>query len=409
VTFNSDPEGLTLATLNGEMQLFLVDGKNKKLWRCQFGPNGVFDGGGDDIITSKDLQALGINDPEGLDYDVSRGTFWIIDHTGNRLNEVTTSATFIQSFNLNTLANAVAPADVTVAPGSQGGTSLYIVDRGVDNNDVPTENDGKIYEVRIGAVATQVTVTQRTPAPNATGVDVATNVTATFSKDVNGAKTGFTLTGPNAQLVPATVAYDSATRTATLDPDSDLQPSTTYTAKLDSTISDLDGNALAETTWSFTTAASPVKNLLENPGFEDDTNNDGKPDIWSINKKFTRSNTTAHGGTYAGKFFTTSDASATIQQTVPNLSAGTTYNIAGWVNIPTTSDTFSFKIKVQWLNASGAKIKSVTAITIANDTGGVWLQASKNLVAPAGTVSALVLINPSSLNGTLYVDDFELK
>jgi hypothetical protein len=150
VAFNSDPEGLTLAVINGETQLFLVDGMGHKIWRCRFGANGRFDGGGDDLITSINVLPLGIKDPEGLDYDVGRGTLWVIDRSSKQLNEVTIAGVLRQTVNLRTLAGAVAPADVTVAPGSSGGKSLYIVDRGVDNNVNPNENDGKIYEIKIG-------------------------------------------------------------------------------------------------------------------------------------------------------------------------------------------------------------------------------------------------------------------
>lgn len=149
VAFNSDPEGLTLAVINGEMQLFLVDGKGHKIWRCRFGANGRFDGGGDDLITRFDVLPLGIKDPEGLDYDAARGTLWVIDRSNKQLSEVTTGGALRQTVNLRTLAGAVTPADVTIAPGSRGGTSLYIVDRGVDNNVNRSENDGKIYEIKI--------------------------------------------------------------------------------------------------------------------------------------------------------------------------------------------------------------------------------------------------------------------
>ena len=46
--------------------------------------------------------------------------------------------------------NAVFPAGVGVGPASGGsGQSIYIVDRGVDNDENPNENDGKFYEVSL--------------------------------------------------------------------------------------------------------------------------------------------------------------------------------------------------------------------------------------------------------------------
>ena len=54
----------------------------------------------------------------------------------------------------------------------------------------------------------------------------------------------------------ATVAYDSATLTATLRPTAPLQPATSYQMGLSGSIKDLQGNSLAWTTWSFQTTAS---------------------------------------------------------------------------------------------------------------------------------------------------------
>ena len=108
-----------------------------------------------------------------------------------------------------------------------------------------------------GADTTPPTVTTRVPSPSATGVATGTNVTATFSEAVTGVSgTTFTLEGPGATAVPATVSYDGATKTATLDPNATLAANTTYTARLTSGITDLATNPLAALNWSFTTAAA---------------------------------------------------------------------------------------------------------------------------------------------------------
>jgi hypothetical protein len=89
---------------------------------------------------------------------------------------------------------------------------------------------------------------------------VSSNVTATFSEDVQGVNgSTFTLTRQGGSAVTATVAYNSSSDVATLDPAADLLPSTTYTASLTggpSAIRDGAGNALSPnpTTFSFTTA-----------------------------------------------------------------------------------------------------------------------------------------------------------
>jgi hypothetical protein len=102
-------------------------------------------------------------------------------------------------------------------------------------------------------------VTARTPAPNATGVSVAANVTATFSEalaaPVNGVamtlRVGTLATGT---LVNAPVSYNATTRVATLNPLANLAANTLYTVRLNGgAITDVAGNPLLTTVWSFTT------------------------------------------------------------------------------------------------------------------------------------------------------------
>jgi methionine-rich copper-binding protein CopC len=102
---------------------------------------------------------------------------------------------------------------------------------------------------------TPPTVVARSPLSGATNVDPAVNITATFSEDIaptsiNAASV--TLSG--ASGVPASISYNAASRTVTLDPNADLNPSSTYTVQLTSAITDLFGNPLAPVSWSFATA-----------------------------------------------------------------------------------------------------------------------------------------------------------
>jgi hypothetical protein len=102
------------------------------------------------------------------------------------------------------------------------------------------------------------TVDTVTPASGATGVALAGDVTATFSEPVTGVSaTTFTLS-QGTTAIPATVTYDAATRTATLDPGSTLAANTVYTATVKGGtdgVRDLADNALAQSrTWSFTHA-----------------------------------------------------------------------------------------------------------------------------------------------------------
>ena len=109
-----------------------------------------------------------------------------------------------------------------------------------------------------GADTTAPTITQRTPAPNATNVPRNTNVNVQFSEPMNPA----TIDSSTVRLrkqgagsdVPANVSY--AGNTATIDPNADLDPSAVYNVTVAGTATDADGVPLgADDTWSFTTAS----------------------------------------------------------------------------------------------------------------------------------------------------------
>src|SRR5262249_18354256 len=104
------------------------------------------------------------------------------------------------------------------------------------------------------ADTTAPTVTARTPASGATSVPIGSNVTATFSEDVQSSTISMVLkTGST--TVPALVMYDPTSRTVTLEPSANLAASTTYPATLSGT-QDLSGNSMTSTSWSFSTAAA---------------------------------------------------------------------------------------------------------------------------------------------------------
>ncbi|MFK0689127.1 hypothetical protein ACFX5Q_13115 [Mesorhizobium sp. IMUNJ 23033] len=145
---SKDPEGLAYDTKRGV--LYLAGGANDTIYTIDPGSNGKFDGvpsvGGDDIVTSFVATSLGVHDPEGVEYDPVHDLLYIIASrksvvmatpTGDLLGTLDISA-----------AGARKPAGLALAPSSEDPNqmSLYIVDRAVDNNSNPNENDGKVYE-----------------------------------------------------------------------------------------------------------------------------------------------------------------------------------------------------------------------------------------------------------------------
>ncbi|HWQ96419.1 MAG TPA: DUF4082 domain-containing protein [Candidatus Methylomirabilis sp.] len=114
---------------------------------------------------------------------------------------------------------------------------------------------------------TSPAITGNTPASGATEVNVSTAVTAIFSEAMNATTINtntFELHAGNAAgaPVPASVSYNNANFTATLQPSSRLANSTNYTAivkggSTDPGVKNVAGNALAaDYSWSFTTTDS---------------------------------------------------------------------------------------------------------------------------------------------------------
>jgi hypothetical protein len=104
---------------------------------------------------------------------------------------------------------------------------------------------------------TAPTVSATTPAANATGIALSATVSATFSEPldattVNG--TTFFVKTQGGTLIPATVTYNAATRTALLAPAAPLPNASPLSATITTGIKDVPGNKLAaDFTFSFTT------------------------------------------------------------------------------------------------------------------------------------------------------------
>jgi len=118
--------------------------------------NGRFDGvppAGDDVVVNRfEVAPLGVGDSEGVAFDSDTGNLYVIGRD-RHLIEVTTTGVLVRTIDISALP-FVAPADVVYAPGSLNLLikHLYIVDRGVDNNVDPFENDGKIYEITLNPI-----------------------------------------------------------------------------------------------------------------------------------------------------------------------------------------------------------------------------------------------------------------
>jgi hypothetical protein len=150
-----------------------------------------------------------------------------------------------------------------LADGSQGGNGVYRYGAG----GFPTESYQAsnywvdvVFTTSLPPDNTPPTISNTSISPNATNVSVGANVTVTFSEGMNAA----TINGNTIQLhtlsgtlIATVVTYDSVTGAATLNPNANLQPETTYRVTVRggaNGVKDLSGNALSgDVTWTFTT------------------------------------------------------------------------------------------------------------------------------------------------------------
>ncbi|HEX6654647.1 MAG TPA: PKD domain-containing protein [Candidatus Limnocylindria bacterium] len=377
---DADDEGLGF----GNGVLYMVDAKDNDLVKVQPGNDGVV-GTSDDQVQNFDLQRYGQTEPEGLDVHPVTGNIWVVSNklVGGQpepMVEVAPNGDLVASYSI-AAANPNSAAGLAIAPPSDGsgGYDIYVADRGIDNGDNPSENDGHIYEFRVDA-------------------DVAPTADFTWSQRFGSQTVDFTDTSSG---LPTQWSWDFGDSTGS----SAQNPSHTYAIAATYTVSVTATNNFGSDTKTrqvVVTQSGSNTNLLQNASFEsaDGTNH---PTTWNVIPEFTRSSAVAHDGTFSGRL-AANDVNVSTYQTV-SVTAGTAYGLVGWVNIPLTGDVFSVKFKVQWRNSSGA-ISTVVLKKVADDTAGAWQQVTaSSAVAPAGATSARVLITADSLIGPAYVDE----
>jgi hypothetical protein len=138
-----DLESLAYAQIGGVDTIFFADGSTHKVFMMQPGPNGVFNAGSDDLITSFSAETFGITSVEGVAYHTDSGTLYISGTPKTRIAQVTTSGQLIRLID-TTQIGADKPSGLGFGPGTGG---LYMTDRVKDNI-----NDGKIFEMALPTV-----------------------------------------------------------------------------------------------------------------------------------------------------------------------------------------------------------------------------------------------------------------
>jgi hypothetical protein len=124
---------------------------NRTVYDYGPGPNGTFDGvapAGDDTRVAINVGQYGAKNPEGIEYYAARNAILVVDNDSKAVYELSRSGGLINKISI-AAASPRHAAGITLAPASNGSgkQNLYIVDRGVDNNTNPSENDGRLYEM----------------------------------------------------------------------------------------------------------------------------------------------------------------------------------------------------------------------------------------------------------------------
>ncbi|HXY42184.1 MAG TPA: DUF4082 domain-containing protein, partial [Vicinamibacteria bacterium] len=200
---------------------------------------------------------------------IAANTTYVASYHSNAGYYVATSSFFTQA--------VTNPPLTALADGTDGPNGLY----NYGPSGFPTQSFNQTnYWVDVvfsvnppGPDVTPPTILATTPTSNAAGVAVTSTVLAQFSEPLATATitaTTFQLKDPSGQVLPATVAWDPTTNTATLRPTSVLGYSTAYTAVVkggSGGVTDVAGNPLAaDVTWTFTTQALPPPPPDDGPG-----------------------------------------------------------------------------------------------------------------------------------------------
>ena len=200
------------------------------------------------------------NSPTGTNVPV---TAKIIVNFSEEMNHSSVESSFF-TINATTGSFSWSGNNMTYTPGSNLEYSkTYTVIIGTGAKDMAGNN--------LNLSQWQFTTIPDTTLPEITGktptgsnIPVTSGITVNFSKAMNHAsvESAFSTT-PN-----TTGSFSWSGNNVTYTPYSALNFSINYTVTIGSGATDLAGNVLSPYNWQFTTASSPLNNLISNPGFE---------------------------------------------------------------------------------------------------------------------------------------------
>jgi hypothetical protein len=149
-SFCGDGEDLAFDQTTGA--LWIIGGASALAHKLMPGPNGIFDGtapDGDDVLTNFNLAPFGATDSEGIAVRPSDGGIYVAGKPRTLLLHINSMGQLVRTITLPSTW-IIKPAGIVFAPSTVGpGDSLFLVDRGVDNDFNPSENDGLLLEYGI--------------------------------------------------------------------------------------------------------------------------------------------------------------------------------------------------------------------------------------------------------------------
>jgi sugar lactone lactonase YvrE len=157
---SGDAEGVTWHSRRGKLDMLIwTDAGTTKIYELKRGRDHRF-GTRDDVMRRQFPTSTFTGpgnrhfaDPNGVYFDRKTSHLFTVDSKKHFVLETTLAGAFVQTINMLFCRDDPVCrgfSDLVFAPGTDGSRRrLYLTDRGVDNDVDPTENDGRLYQVKL--------------------------------------------------------------------------------------------------------------------------------------------------------------------------------------------------------------------------------------------------------------------
>ena len=157
---SGDAEGVTWHSRRGKLDMLIwTDAGTTKIYELKRGRDHRF-GTRDDVMRRQFPTSTFTGpgnrhfaDPNGVYFDRKTSHLFTVDSKKHFVLETTLAGGFVQAINMLFCRDDPVCrgfSDLVFAPGTDGSRRrLYLTDRGLDNDVDPTENDGRLYQVKL--------------------------------------------------------------------------------------------------------------------------------------------------------------------------------------------------------------------------------------------------------------------